>query len=241
MRITDYPSVNELRDTDLLYIDGERGPKKIRYKEFKDNVILPFELGIDSNGNYGYKKVGADTVTPFKSVSGTYNTDTPGIHNVYQYEKAKVSTRDPLITVTYGSDLNIVPVSFINASQFDVGGTIGATNYCFLTKQRYDFLILHIDDDVALATGNDFRFYDTQPIELHGSIFENDIYKGPDGSIDIGTILTVREFTTKDGYGHIKTSIVKNVPADTSILYMSDEQAQHSKSTLAMCVGVVFE
>ena len=27
---------------------------------------LPFELGIDENGNYGYIKVGADTVTPFK-------------------------------------------------------------------------------------------------------------------------------------------------------------------------------
>ena len=30
---------------------------------------LPFELGIDENGNYGYIKVGADTVTPFKSDS----------------------------------------------------------------------------------------------------------------------------------------------------------------------------
>lgn len=30
---------------------------------------LPFKLGIDENGNYGYIKVGADTVTPFKSGS----------------------------------------------------------------------------------------------------------------------------------------------------------------------------
>lgn len=29
---------------------------------------LPFSLGIDSDGNYGYKKVGADTVIPFLSV-----------------------------------------------------------------------------------------------------------------------------------------------------------------------------
>lgn len=28
---------------------------------------LPFKFGIDENGNYGYYKVGADTVTPFKS------------------------------------------------------------------------------------------------------------------------------------------------------------------------------
>lgn len=30
-------------------------------------IEIPFGFGIDSNGNYGYKKVGADTVTPFLS------------------------------------------------------------------------------------------------------------------------------------------------------------------------------
>lgn len=28
---------------------------------------IPFPFGIDSDGNYGYKKAGADAVTPFKS------------------------------------------------------------------------------------------------------------------------------------------------------------------------------
>lgn len=32
-----------------------------------DGDSLPFKFGIDENGNYGYYKVGADTVTPFKS------------------------------------------------------------------------------------------------------------------------------------------------------------------------------
>lgn len=32
-----------------------------------DYFTIPFKFGIDSNGNYGYFKVGADTVTPFKS------------------------------------------------------------------------------------------------------------------------------------------------------------------------------
>ena len=31
----------------------------------KIDAKLPFELGIDANGNYGYKKVGADSVIPF--------------------------------------------------------------------------------------------------------------------------------------------------------------------------------
>ena len=36
---------------------------------------IPFEFGIDENGNYGYKKVGADTDIPFKTV-GTRNVIT---------------------------------------------------------------------------------------------------------------------------------------------------------------------
>ena len=31
---------------------------------------IPFPFGIDSDGNYGYRKDGADTVTPFKSGDG---------------------------------------------------------------------------------------------------------------------------------------------------------------------------
>lgn len=32
-----------------------------------NEVTIPFSLGIDSNGNYGYIKAGADTVTPFRN------------------------------------------------------------------------------------------------------------------------------------------------------------------------------
>lgn len=31
---------------------------------------MPFSFGIDANGNYGYKKAGADTVIPFNDTSG---------------------------------------------------------------------------------------------------------------------------------------------------------------------------
>ena len=45
-------------------------------------VDLPFNFGIDENGNYGYIKVGADSVTPFSKVSlvPIYST---GIRNRY--------------------------------------------------------------------------------------------------------------------------------------------------------------
>ena len=35
-----------------------------------DNSLGGLRFGIDSAGNYGYKKVGADTVIPFKTYSG---------------------------------------------------------------------------------------------------------------------------------------------------------------------------
>ena len=35
------------------------------------DIKSPFKFGIDENGNYGYYKVGADTVTPFKSGGGS--------------------------------------------------------------------------------------------------------------------------------------------------------------------------
>ena len=46
------------------------------------SVDLPFNFGIDENGNYGYIKVGADSVTPFSKVSivPIYST---GITNRY--------------------------------------------------------------------------------------------------------------------------------------------------------------
>ena len=34
---------------------------------------VPFRFGIDASGNYGYKKAGADTVTPFREIDSIYN------------------------------------------------------------------------------------------------------------------------------------------------------------------------
>lgn len=34
-----------------------------------DDVVVPFQFGVDSDGSYGYVKSGADTVTPFSSLT----------------------------------------------------------------------------------------------------------------------------------------------------------------------------
>ena len=50
---------------------------KLEAKTDKDNV--PFSFGVDANGNYGYIKVGADTVTPFKTVAKKVGTIVCGL------------------------------------------------------------------------------------------------------------------------------------------------------------------
>jgi len=50
-------------------------------------IDIPFSFGIDSNGNYGYKKIGADTVTPFKYYEniGTINNGFRDNKNQYNF------------------------------------------------------------------------------------------------------------------------------------------------------------
>ena len=48
----------------VLMEDGTKANQTLATKEYVNNMI-PFSLGIDENGNYGYIKEGADTVTPF--------------------------------------------------------------------------------------------------------------------------------------------------------------------------------
>lgn len=47
--------------------------------EIIDMPYVPFSFGVDENGNYGYIKVGADSVTPFKTVSKKVGTIVCGL------------------------------------------------------------------------------------------------------------------------------------------------------------------
>lgn len=68
---------------DISKINPDGGPGAYDLKDAvarqKLTVIDPTEgeglitFGVDANGNYGYKKVGADTVTPFKTGGGDLN------------------------------------------------------------------------------------------------------------------------------------------------------------------------
>ncbi len=248
MKITEYPSVTNLSDSDLLLVDGEGGPRTIRVADLKTELALPFDLAIDENGVYGYKKMGADTVTPFNKVSGLFEVDTPGVYNVKSYESAIVRTRNPIVTVSVGEELNIDPVSYHYVHTYydsSIGKNVTEEKdmYCFLTKQKYDLLFLHIADTIPLYTNpEDIHFdeeYDNYIIDIHSSIIENGVYKGPGdaGGYSIG----IPEFTTINGYGHIKTTVFENVPENSSILFMSSALTPCSKATLALSFGVTYE
>ena len=59
---------------------------------------IPFKFGIDSSGNYGYIKDGADTVIPFKSQSDIDNAYNNG------YTKGKADGKNEYSSIFVGSD-----------------------------------------------------------------------------------------------------------------------------------------
>ena len=59
--------VTTIEDTAVFMVDSEDEPA-----DLPDgcDCEMPFKLGIDDNGNYGYYKVGETTLTPFGSGGG---------------------------------------------------------------------------------------------------------------------------------------------------------------------------
>ena len=92
------------------------------------NSLLPFELAIDAEGNYGYKKVGADSVTPFKKdVPYLYNVpvvDESGNYIYLDYDNSIAKAKRVKVTTTTGTTVFI-----------GVSGT-GVTT--ITNKQEYD-------------------------------------------------------------------------------------------------------
>lgn len=83
---------------------------------------LPFNFGIDENGNYGYIKVGADSVTPFSKVSlvPIYST---GIRN--RYVSGGESTPKMYIETDSVTCLSVYEITKGNKYVFFVVGTNG--------------------------------------------------------------------------------------------------------------------
>lgn len=77
-------------------------------KDNNSTIPLPFGFGIDDNGNYGYIKAGADTVTPFKSGYGleadNYNVTVNNINISGNFKSPGVQPNDKLLVFDKSAD-----------------------------------------------------------------------------------------------------------------------------------------
>lgn len=101
-------------------------------------VDLPFNFGIDENGNYGYIKVGADSVTPFSKVSlvPIYST---GIFARFVARNISGNPVDsPTIAVPTGSPSNCLSVYEITGGHKYVFFVVGTNGNRFRVAQSYE-------------------------------------------------------------------------------------------------------
>ena len=67
-------------------------------------IDIPFSFGIDSNGNYGYKKIGADTVIPFKYYENIGTIDNGFRANKNQYNFSTSANGNDVLILDKNSD-----------------------------------------------------------------------------------------------------------------------------------------
>ena len=104
------------------------------------NNKVPFSFGIDANGNYGYIKDGADTVTPFKT----------GKHDIILVGTGEINTN---YTTKVGYCFPIYERGLITYSTNNVSWSSGATtNYITFTTNEAALDILFMIDVQTTTT-----------------------------------------------------------------------------------------
>ncbi len=133
---------------------NQKKPVKVSFLPFDD---IPFKFGIDSNGNYGYIKVGADTVTPFKDTDnitilnssclisgGTFNFNIPNNFNghllltAYTHYPCMSSTSSIKFSDNNVKLLKILVDSFMFENTSSWGGYVryGKAIYKIITQNK---------------------------------------------------------------------------------------------------------
>lgn len=126
---------------------------------------IPFPFGIDSDGNYGYKKAGADTVVPFSS-GGGYACITTG-YDTYAYPIGEdynpaVFSRNSAANYTSNvdGDMYVIFTSMCMTSvsfngSVSVNNTIvyTAPNWSQVTPQLSSAIPIHKGDVISITGG----------------------------------------------------------------------------------------
>lgn len=109
---SDVISLKEKINTDFMTLSDNIDANSNSIGVNSNNIItlnnkVPFSFGVDANGNYGYIKDGADTVTPFKKeVPYLYNVPTVDESRNYiylDYNNSIAKAKKVLITTTTGT------------------------------------------------------------------------------------------------------------------------------------------
>lgn len=145
-------------------------------------------FGVDANGNYGYKKVGADTVTPFLTGGGgkeseilniylTYMASSPGPARGYLY-----SAR--IINLFYQID-----IGYVNASNLSLTITDRFTNTVIYTGNVTYNNIQTILQDYFTLFEISCEYANTYPngFMLYIKVLKNSYYSWSTGSVNVIT------------------------------------------------------
>ena len=125
---------------DFAEIDDTAPSSSKVYSSNKINTDYPFKFGVDDNGNYGYYKAGADTVTPFKSAKASGIGD---FHNgfgidtvdefVYKFENSMAVSINDSIKFTWnggssiGAQVKLIPRIDKSAKKIKYKATTGTS------------------------------------------------------------------------------------------------------------------
>ena len=100
-------------------------------------VALPFNFGIDENGNYGYIKVGADSVTPFSKLSIVPIYSTGIVNRFVSTTNTSNPVSDPAIFIETAS-LTCLSVYEITKGHKYVFFVVGPNGNRFRVAQSYE-------------------------------------------------------------------------------------------------------
>lgn len=120
---------------------------------------VPFKFGIDANGNYGYIKDGADTVTPFKIgevkllsvLSGGINSTNP-----YELSYTFTDNYSQVVIVVFSSDTDNNGDNFYKVYSVRNSAIASAsyTNYWNVTENEWDYFKPTLPSGISYPQAN---------------------------------------------------------------------------------------
>lgn len=177
-RINDLNSLPSIPLDGNFALDTTTRTGKVSASDLKDFILedVPFKFGVDGQGNYGYIKEGADTVTPFKSEADIEEAYQDGVHSITDNpEKLTLTSTngtDVPVTAGYYDTVNTTAV-------YTAGSAAGQAAADAMVNPSSASYTAGYDDGIQSITSN------PQKLTLDGTNGSNvDITDGYYGTVD---------------------------------------------------------